>query len=296
MKIRNLFFIFTITLIILGSKLLWNRNNQPKAKASPLAPSLINLTPASIPKPPPTLTPTTTPTPKPLTFSQINRLYGPCVHLPTLMYHHIQTSEQARTEGNTQLTVFPNIFHQQMAYLKDHGYTVATMSNLISFFDQNTPLPPKAVLLTFDDGYDDFASNALPVLKEFGFRATVFIPTGLLENKGFLSWQQTQSISHNDQILFANHTWSHHSLLKNKAVIKKEISLADQQLQEHSLNKPKVFAYPYGQSSKFAKEFLIKKGYKLAFTSYHGSTLCRQKRLELPRIRIGSTSLKNYGL
>ena len=248
----------------------------------------------------PTLTPVptlaSTPTPKPLIFAEMNQLYGPCVYVPTLMYHHVQDLDQARAEGSMALTVFPDIFREQMEYLRTQGYMTITMSDLISFFDQNIPLPKKSVILTFDDGYDDFASNAFPILKEYGFKATVFIVTGLIENKGYLTWEQAQEMARDGSILFANHTWSHHNVGTDKEIIEREITLADTQLGEHGLNNPKTFSYPHGLSGNLAEESLTSKGYTLAFTNKQGLILCRQKRFELPRIRIGNTSLKSYSL
>lgn len=254
-------------------------------------------TPSNIKKqnPTPISSPTPTPTPKPLTFAEMNALYGPCVYLPTLMYHHVQDWSIAQEKKQTSLTVGVNYFGEQMQYLKDKGYNTVTISDLINFFDSGAAIPRKSVLITFDDGYEDFYLDALPILKQYGFKATVFTPTGLMDNPDYLTWQQVIDAS-NAGILFGNHTWSHRNVKATQDIMQKEISLADGQLTVRGLDNPKVFAYPYGIVGAPAENYLTSLGYSIAFTTQHGSTLCKKQRLSLPRIRIGNGSLSLYGL
>ncbi len=249
-------------------------------------------TPTPVPNNLPTPTPSPTPTPKPLTFSEMNTLYGPCITLPTFMYHHIQDMTLARTKNQQNLTVDTVNFQKQMQYLKDKGYQTLAMSDLINFFSGGASIPRKSVLLTFDDGYDDFYLNAYPILSQLGFKATMFTPTGLIGNPGYLSWNQIGSMSN---VLFANHTWSHKNMNANGSIDEKEISLADTQLMQRGYDNPKVFAYPYGSANVIAENLLSKYGYTLAFTTKPGNILCKKQSLILPRVRIGNISLGSYG-
>ncbi len=238
-------------------------------------------------------TPTPTPTPKPLTFAEMNTLYGPCVRLPVLMYHHIQTQDAAKANRETGLTTYTDFFQKQMQYLKDKGYNVAGMNDLVNFFDNGTPITPKSVLITFDDAYEDFNTDAFPILQNLGYKATVFVPTGLVDNPGYLTWNQI--ISMNGSILFANHTWSHKNVGVSTSIMQYEVSTADTQLSDRNLNSPKIFSYPYGLDTGQAEKYLISLDYKAAFTTNPGGILCEKQRFALPRIRIGSTSLSSYG-
>jgi peptidoglycan/xylan/chitin deacetylase (PgdA/CDA1 family) len=241
----------------------------------------------------PTPTATPTPTPKPLTFAEMNERYGPCVRLPVLMYHHVQSEESAKANKQTSLTVNTDIFEKQMQYLSDKGYHVAAMSDLINFFDNGTPILPKSILITFDDGYEDNYSDAFFILQKFGFPATIFISTGLVGNPGYLSWDKITSM--NGLIYFANHTWSHKNVKTTASDMEYEISTANTQLIDHGLNSQKVFAYPYGLDSAASEKYLTLLGYKAAFTTISGNTLCAKQRLSLPRIRIGNTNISSYG-
>jgi peptidoglycan/xylan/chitin deacetylase (PgdA/CDA1 family) len=252
----------------------------------------------TIATPTPSLTPipTPTPTPRPLTFAQLNALYGPCAVVPTLLYHHIQNLTTAKQEGHASLTVDPGLFQKQMQYLKDRGYTPIRPEQLIAFFDSGTGLPGKPVLLTFDDGYDDFGSDAVPILRTFGFPAIAFIPTGLIQNPGYLSWQTVGDIASQGLVYFANHTWSHHTTSTSLTEDQKEIGTADTQLSQHGLNGLKVFAYPYGNPSANGETVLASLGYNLGFTTTPGFTQCRGRHFILSRTRIGNAALSAYGL
>lgn len=236
-----------------------------------------------------------TPTPKPLSFSDLNHLYGPCANIPTLLYHHIQDAKIAKTSGYQNLNVTPQNFTTQMNYLQTKNYSVISLSSLIAFFEKHSPLPNKPVLLTFDDGYADFYTLAYPILLQHNFPATLFLPTGLVNNPGYLNWSQISEMS-TQNILFANHTWSHHSMASSVSVDTQEISVADTQLSQHNLNIPKVFAYPYGTKSLTAEKVLTSLNYQLAFTTIHGRILCARQNLRLPRLRIGDSPLSTYGL
>ncbi|MFA6518992.1 MAG: polysaccharide deacetylase family protein [Candidatus Shapirobacteria bacterium] len=219
-----------------------------------------------------------------------------CVNLPVLMYHHIQDNKTAIKYKQTGLSVSPEYLQKQFEYLKSKNYNSISAKQLVNFFDNNTPLPTKPVLITFDDAYEDSYTSAFPLLKSFGFRAEIFAPTGLMNNPDYLSWDKMREMNDSGIVEFGNHTWSHHPATGKKEVIEKEITLADGQLKEKGLNQTKLFAYPYGTPGKFAKEILTKMEYKLAFTTYSGRRLCVSKRLELPRIRIGNAPLSRYGL
>lgn len=258
--------------------------------------NIIPLTPLPTPTPTAAPTPSPTPAPKPLTFAEMNALYGPCAVVPTLFYHHIQKLDIAKQLGHAGLTVDTAMFQKQMQYLKDKNYTPIRVEQLIAFYDAATPLPSKPVLITFDDGYEDFGAVAAPILRAFGFAAVAFIPTGLIQNPGYMTWQTIQDITSWGLIYFANHTWSHKGISNSVAIDQAEIGTADSQLAARGLNQAKVFAYPYGNPSANGESVLSSLGYTLGFTTYPGFTQCKKHRFILPRTRIGNTNLDAYGL
>lgn len=233
-------------------------------------------------------------TPTPVSFEEMNKNFGPCVKVSVLMYHHIETEEEAKLKNQSNLAVTPDFFRKQLQYLKDKNYTVIGVKDLINFFNGTKQLSGKLAMITLDDAYGDNYTNAYPILKEFGFGATVFTPTGLVNNPDYLTWDEINQMK--DLVYFANHTWSHHSSAGSVETIDKEIFTADTQLSEKGLNQDKVFAYPYGTDSQAEINILKKYGYNLAFTTKHGNIMCKGKSFELPRIRVGNAPLSKYGL
>lgn len=231
------------------------------------------------------VTPSSSPTTKPLNFSQMNNSYGPCAKVPVFMYHHIQPASEAAVNKQTGLNTDNELFKKQLEHLKSEGYRSIFPADLVDFFDNGKALPTKPLMLTFDDGYEDNYVYAYPILREEGFKAVIYLPTGLMENPGYLSWNQIQEMAGSGVVVFGNHTWSHMSVEGNTELVRKEISTADSQLSQRGLNKIKTFAYPYGATNGTTKDLLSEMGYKLGFTEVYGTTLCKGKRMALPRVR-----------
>ena len=219
-----------------------------------------------------------------------------CADVKVLMYHHIRDAKEAQEKNQTGLNVTPDYFEQHMKYLREEGYAVIGMDQLISFLDDGIKLPDKSAMITVDDGYEDNYLDMFPILKKYGFRAIIFTPTGLVEKPDYLTWKQIEEMNNSGLITFANHTWSHHGSQGTKEKQLEEIGTANKELEEKELNVQKTFAYPYGRASDNAKEVLRELGYKLAFTTTRGTMMCRESRFDLPRIRAGNASLASYGL
>src|SRR5712692_2175905 len=106
--------------------------------------------------------------------------------IPILMYHSISWSSNSRFK---QFTVPPVVFAEQMAYLYNHQYTPITVTQFINARSKNGfALPERPVVLTFDDGFADFFTEVLPVLKRYGFVATLYVATAFIN--GTSHWLQ----------------------------------------------------------------------------------------------------------
>jgi len=239
--------------------------------------------------------PSPTATPKPLSFSEMNSKHGPCTKLPTLMYHHIEDLTLAKKLRRSGLAVSPANFESQMNYLVTHGYQTPDATTLVNFFQSGAAIPAKSVLISFDDGYDDFYTTAFPILKKYNLKSILFMPTGLVGNPGYLTWDQIQEMQSSGLVLFANHSWSHKPMNAKDSEVEMEITTADRELSERGLNNPKIFAYPYGSVGQYAQKLLGRLGYSVAFTTHSGTVLCKQMALTLPRVRIGNEPLVRYG-
>ncbi|MCZ7667599.1 MAG: polysaccharide deacetylase family protein [Chloroflexi bacterium] len=118
--------------------------------------------------------------------------YSWTLRVPILMYHYISVPPADADIYRQDLSVTPENFRQQMAYLAENGYTPIDLYQLSAAITAKTDLPDKPVILTFDDGYLDNYENAFPVLQEFGFPGTFFIITDYADQgaAGYANWEQ----------------------------------------------------------------------------------------------------------
>jgi hypothetical protein len=123
--------------------------------------------------------------------------------IPVLNYHRVADNV------NNPLTLSTEEFNEQMDYLYQHGYKDITPDDLLSYLQHGTALPDKSVLITFDDGYRDTYTNAYPILKKYGFTASVFLITDVVgHNDWYLNWEQVKEM-HQAGFVISSHTLSH---------------------------------------------------------------------------------------
>lgn len=203
--------------------------------------------------------------------------------VPVLMYHSIDY------EKGNELRVPKEKFKEQMQYLKDNGYTTLTFDELYNFLINNKPIPEKSVVITFDDGYEDNYSNAYPILKEFGFNATIFVITNAIDNeKAFLTSAQLNEMDQNG-IDIESHTLAHDEL--NKLPYDKQVETlrGAKEFIEKKLNKEvKYIGYPFGKWNDDTIKALKETGYTMAFTTVGGWSNKSQGIYTLRRVYISA--------
>jgi peptidoglycan/xylan/chitin deacetylase (PgdA/CDA1 family) len=153
-------------------------------------------------------------------FSSLTPLSKPFsteLKLPVIMYHHIKTWEGVSSDDKIEqgLRVAPAVFEGHLSYIKNKGYTTITTDQLYDFVVYGKKLPEKPILLTFDDGYDDAFTNALPVLKKFNMVGDFAVITGKHDSKesGYMSWEQIKALSLAGMSI-SSHTVHHCELAK----------------------------------------------------------------------------------
>ncbi|WP_298836663.1 polysaccharide deacetylase family protein [Clostridium sp.] len=187
-------------------------------------------------------------------------------------------------------------FKEQMKYLYDNGYYTITLRNLYDYLMNNTPIPRKSVVLTFDDGYEDNYTAMLPVLKKYNFKATIFVITGEIDKSHrFLQTKQLLEMEKYG-IDIESHTVNHDKLeniSKNKQL---KTLIQSKQYLEKTLDKQIIFfAYPYGGYNQKAIKSVRETGYKMAFTTKSGWSSKYNGMLSLHRVWVGtSDSLKVF--
>lgn len=204
--------------------------------------------------------------------------------IPVLMYHSI-----AFEKGN-ELRVPKEKFREQMKFLKDNGYTTLSLDEVYEFFQNNKPIPSKSVVITFDDGYEDNYLNAYPVLKEFGFKATIFVITSTIDNnKACLNSAQLKEMQKNG-IDIESHTVNHDELDKISYAKQLDTLKRSKETIENLLNKKVYYiAYPVGKWNNDTIEAAKQAGYRMAFTTKNSWSNKENGLYTLNRVRISAS-------
>lgn len=203
-----------------------------------------------------------------------------------LQYHHISS----RTPRSTSVTV--DEFRAHMEYLRDHGFTVMPLPDVIRALKEGQPLPSKPAVITFDDAYISVFETAFPLLKEYGWPFTVFVPAGLVgSNPGlYVSWGQLREMAAAGATL-ANHSVSHPYFLEEKpgesapqrlARIEQEVVEAEAKIQSETGQSHKLHAYPYGEYDPAIEGVLDRLGY-IGIGQHSGPINSSSNFLALPR-------------
>ncbi|AJA46253.1 polysaccharide deacetylase family protein [Clostridium pasteurianum DSM 525 = ATCC 6013] len=185
--------------------------------------------------------------------------------VPILMYHSV--SNDIAPAGLSGLRVTKDNFDAQMKYLKDNGYYTLTMDEVSNFITKNKPIPEKSVALTFDDGYKDNYTNVYPVLKQYGFKATVFVIAGNIDkNADYLTTVQLKEMQNNG-IDIESGTYENLRLGNLTAAEQLESLQNSKQVLESILNKKVNYvSYPFGSYNTNTLNAVNKAGYLLGLS------------------------------
>jgi peptidoglycan/xylan/chitin deacetylase (PgdA/CDA1 family) len=215
--------------------------------------------------------------------------YGPCRTIPILMYHHID-------DKSGSLYVSKSIFSGQLDYLVTKGYQTVTLNDVVESLQGLKTLPPKPLVITFDDGYQDNYLNAYPLLRERNIKATFFIISQLIGGGEYMTWQQLGEMAGNHLVTIGDHTLSHKAVVtEDDSQLRNEIFSAQSILKDRLGVAVNTFAYPYGSFDASAEKILKEGGFTAAVTTQRGLS-CAKLPYELSRIRIGNSAMANYGL
>jgi peptidoglycan/xylan/chitin deacetylase (PgdA/CDA1 family) len=213
---------------------------------------------------------------------------------PILMYHYIRSVDQSIDPLGYELSVTPDDFNNQMAWLHEQGYIGVRMDGITRCLRGEAPCPSKAIALTFDDGYEDAYSSALPTLKRYGLVATFYIITGSIGQPGYMTWEQVAALRDAGMEIGA-HTVSHPDLtLLDWETAGYEIGQAKADLDQHLHINVTSFCYPTGLYNAGIEEQVRAAGYLNAITTRWDNDT--SDILALPRRRVsGGTALDAFG-
>jgi peptidoglycan/xylan/chitin deacetylase (PgdA/CDA1 family) len=220
--------------------------------------------------------------------------------VPILMYHSVSENLFGKSHPYYQINTAPRIFARQMKWLHEAGYKTLSLSQLQVAFE-NGDVPAKTVVITFDDGYEDFYTDALPSLRRYGFTATVFLATGriaetptCIEGADYMTWREVRE-AHAAGIEFGSHTVSHPDLRSlGPAEIEYELGYSKEKI-ENELGAPvRIFAYPFAfpeedrNFTRFLEDLLKTHGFECGVSTILGRAGRNDNHFFLPRLPVNS--------
>lgn len=194
-------------------------------------------------------------------------------HVPILIYHSVRPFYPGITNLVKEFTVPPDVFDEQMAYLKNNGFTPITFDELSNYLNNGTPLPSRPVIITLDDGWENQYHYAFPILEKYHFKAVFYVYPNAIGVAHFMTYPELQEMSRAGMVI-ADHTQSHPQLPKvNDPVrLRQEIS-GSRDILEQKLNITiRDFAYPFGAYNATDVDYVRQAGYRTARTVHSGLT------------------------
>jgi peptidoglycan/xylan/chitin deacetylase (PgdA/CDA1 family) len=225
--------------------------------------------------------------------------------LPVLMYHRVapETPEPGRRWATT-----PWEFEEQLAWLRDQKYESVSIEEWAVACANDVVLPGRRVVITFDDGLQDFADHALPLLMAYGFRADMHIVTGHVggsnswEGPGFpryplMDWQTVIDLPRHT-VTLGSHTVTHAAFAALDPVTAMDEMLRSRFELEDRLGRPVTrIAYPYGSMDDSTLSLAVAAGYDYAYTTDEWLAEMDRNLLHIPRLEIrGGLGIDQFAL
>jgi peptidoglycan/xylan/chitin deacetylase (PgdA/CDA1 family) len=212
--------------------------------------------------------------------------------LPILTYHRVAPSG---SQALAPYRVTPEMFEAHLRYLRDGGYYSVSLEDWQAAMQEHTPLPGRAVLITFDDGYKDIQEYAYPLLSQYGFTAMVFLVADEVggsnrwdhrfgEQLPLLGWDEIHQLSAAG-FAFGSHSASHRDLRDVSPIEVVRQALRSRRILEAGLKLPvRAFAYPHGGENRLIRHILGACGYIFGLTTQPSRCSLWDPLLALPRL------------
>ncbi|MDO3376601.1 polysaccharide deacetylase family protein [Geoalkalibacter halelectricus] len=198
-------------------------------------------------------------------------------------------------ERHPSTNVSLEVFRAQLEMLREGDYRVLPLGEVVEHLRAGRDLPPRTLVLTIDDAYESFATGGFPLLREFGYPATLFVATDSVGRPGYLDWDQLRQM-HEQGIEIGNHSAAHLHMAAPavdeepsawRERMREDLERSQQAFQRHLGFAPKLFAYPYGEYSRALVELVRELGFEAAAAQHSGVVSSHSDLFALPRFPMG---------
>ena len=220
--------------------------------------------------------------------------------IPVLMYHRVGAAHNA---WESRYAIAPDDFAAQMRHLHDSSYRAVGIEALVDWLEGGPPLPERAIVVTFDDGFRGVREHALPVLERLGWPFTVFLVSDLIGQED--TWTRSANPAHvsyplldADEIAdmqrrgvsFHSHTRSHASLPQlDDAALTEQLLGSRERLADLLGHDVAYLAYPYGHLDDRVEAATRAAGYRAAFSTQPGFNRQDVNRYRIRRLDVYGT-------
>lgn len=224
--------------------------------------TLTSIPPTPVPPtdtPVPTPTPTVTMTPTPVWVFQSG-----AITCPILLYHRV-AEPPSPNSSDARYYISPADFQWQMQALEDWGYTTIPVSLLVEAIVKGAPLPPRPVVISFDDGDESVYANAYPIMQAYGFTGVLYLVMAYMESgsQGYMDAGQIQTMIASGWEI-GSHSMTHPHLDEVHDQVYFEEAQSKTQLESTFGVRVNTFAYPYGAIDEFVVDKTVEYGYTAA--------------------------------
>ncbi len=214
------------------------------------------------------------------------------IHLPVLMYHYISAPPADADVYRLDLSVTPDQFAAHLGWLRDNGFTTVTLDDLYLALTEGKPLPPRPVIITFDDGYADAYNNAFRLLRSYGMVGTFFVVTEWVDSADprYISWDEARDMAAAGMSI-ESHSRTHPDLTGcDYDCLVYQILGSVQTIEAQIGTRPRFFCYPSGRYNDSVMAVLSQVGIVAAVTTEAGTIHTSDRLLELKRARVRNTT------
>lgn len=188
-------------------------------------------------------------------------------------------------------------FKAHLQWLKENKYQVLNLSDATTYLSDKSEIKKTAVI-TIDDGFKSFYKNALPILRQYDFPATLFINTTTVGGSDYMDWGELE-IASRQSIEIGNHSHSHDYFLNKEPDLRytefeKDIGIAQKLIVKNLGITPKVFAYPYGEFDQKIKSIVESFGFSAAAAQNSGVMSSQMDKYQIPRFPMSEQYAKMF--
>lgn len=204
--------------------------------------------------------------------------------VPVIVYHHVKWLKRSDNATERGLTILPSQFAAQLLYLRRNNYHTVSALQVVEALRGRRTLPPRPVVLTFDDGYRDVYAGVFRRLQALHMTATFFLPPGLLGGARYLTWDQVKTMARAGMDIEA-HSMTHPDLTRVPPRQQRVEVRRSRAVLQSRLHRPvRIFAYPYGSTNAAVQRLVQRSGYLGAFTTRVSWTESSASLFTLPRV------------